>query len=33
MTGGEFIGFLFLSSLSFWAMGFGIGSVVKMLNQ
>jgi len=33
MSGGEFVGWLFLTSFSFWVMGFGIGSIIKMLNR
>jgi len=33
MTGAEFVGWLFLFSLGFWATGYAIGSVIKMLNR
>jgi len=33
MTGADFVVWLFMSSFSFWVIGFGIGCIVKMLNQ
>jgi len=33
IDGNEFIVILFLGSLSLWAIGFGIGCILKMLNE
>jgi hypothetical protein len=33
MSGGEFVGWVFMTSLSLWATGFCIGCVVRILSE